>query len=187
MRWRVEPLPDDGPLFNGAIDVYSEAFALPPYSDPDRGEEILYRLRQLHRKRPGYCGLIALSDSNEQRVPHHGVIGMTYGYCSQPGQWWHDAISRKLSQLQVEHWLSHAYELVEIAVHPNWQSQGIGALLVRELLANRPEETCVLSTRADSRAHELYDRLGFEVVTQMTFSPGGAAFYIMAKPLVIGG
>ena len=187
MSWRIEPLPDDGPLFEGAIDVYAEAFALPPYSDPDRGEEIRFRLRQLHRERPGYRGFIALGEAGARLLPPHGVVGMTYGYRSQRGQWWRDAVARELSEVQVKRWLGDAYELVEIATHPDFQGNGVGALLVRTLLQGRPEASCVLSTRTDSRAHELYGRLGFEVVTEMTFSPGGAPFYVMGKPLTIGG
>ena len=101
---------------------------------------------------------------------------MTYGYHSAPGQWWYDAVARTVRRKLAAEWLADAYELVEIAVHPAAQSQGIGAALVRELLDGRPEATCVLSTRADSRAHELYARLGFETVIEMAFTPGGAPF-----------
>ncbi len=183
MSWRIEPLPEDGPLFEGAIAVYAEAFALPPYSDPDRGDEIHYRLQRLHRERAGYRGFIARGGPEQPRVPSHGVVGMTYGYRSERGQWWRDAVARELDRAQRRCWLGDAYELVEIAVHPDFQSRGIGALLVRTLLADRPEATCVLSTRSDSRAHELYARLGFVVVTEMTFTPGGAIFYVMGKRL----
>ena len=184
MNWRIEPLPEDGPLFEGAIAVYAEAFALPPYSDPDRGDEIRYRLRCLHRERAGYRGFIVLGGPDQPRAPTHGVVGMTYGYRSERGQWWRDAVARELDRAQCRRWLGSAYELVEIAVHPDFQSRGIGALLVRTLLADRPEATCVLSTHSDSRAHELYQRLGFEVVTEMTFAPGGASFYVMGKELI---
>ena len=187
MSWRIEPLPEHGALFEGAIEVYAEAFALPPYSDPDRGEEIRFRLRQLHRDRPGYRGFIACGEPGAAGVPAHSVVGMAYGYRSQRGQWWRDAVARELSDDQIKRWLGDAYELVEIATHPDFQSRGVGALLVRTLLADRPEASCVLSTRTDSRAHELYSRLGFEVVTEMTFSPGGAPFYVMGKPMIIGG
>ena len=144
MSWRIDPFPEGGPLFEGAIAVYAEAFAPPPYSDPDRGEEIRYRLRR---------------------------------------QWWRDAVARELDWKARRRWLGNAYELVEIAVHPDFQSRGIGAVLVEALLEGRPEKTCVLSTRTDSRAHELYGRLGFEVITEMTFTPGGAPFYVMGKVL----
>lgn len=183
MSRRIEPFPEDGPLFEGAIAAYAEAFALPPYSDPDRGEEVRYRLRRLHRERAGYRGFIALGQPDEPRTPAHGVVGMTYGYRSQRGQWWRDSVARELGRRERRRWLHDAYELVEIAVHPEFQHRGIGALLVRTLLSGRPEATCVLSTRTDSRAHELYVRLGFEIVAEMTFSPGGAPFYVMGKDM----
>ena len=183
MSWRIDPFPEGGPLFEGAIAVYAEAFAPPPYSDPDRGEEIRYRLRRLHRDRQGFRGFIALGEPEEPGVPAHGVVGMTYGYRSQRGQWWRDAVARELDRRARRRWLGNAYELVEIAVHPDFQSRGIGALLVEALLEGRPEKTCVLSTRTDSRAHELYGRLGFEIITEMTFTPGGAPFYVMGKML----
>ena len=60
MSWRIERLPSGGPLFEGAIAVYAAAFAPPPYRDPDRGKELRYRLRDLHRERMGFRGLVAL-------------------------------------------------------------------------------------------------------------------------------
>ena len=183
MSWRIEPFPEDGPLFEGAIAVYAAAFAPPPYNDPDRGGEIRYRLRRLHREREGFRGFIALGEAEEAAAASHGVVGMTYGYRSQRGQWWRDAVARGLDRKTRKRWLGNAYELVEIAVHPDFQSRGIGALLVDNLLEGRPESTCVLSTRTDSRAYELYSRLGFEVVKEMAFTPGGAPFYVMGKVL----
>ena len=184
MSWRIERLPSGGPLFEGAIAVYAAAFAPPPYRDPDRGKELRYRLRDLHRERMGFRGLVALPDDERERgLPSHGVVGMTYGYRSERGQWWRDAVARQLDRGARRRWLDSAYELVEIAVHPDFQNRGIGALLVEQLLSGRPEATCVLSTRTDSRAHELYARLGFEMLKEMRFTPGGKPFYVMGKAL----
>lgn len=176
MIWTIKPLPSRGPLFEGAIRVYGNAFAEPPYSDPDRGEEIRLRMQELHRERDGYRALAAVLPSDE-------VVGMCYGYRGAPGQWWHDTVARAISKQKAADWLADSYELVELAVEPAYQSRGIGAALVRQLLDGRREATCVLSTRIDSRAHELYHRLGFEVITEMVFAPGGALFYVMGKQL----
>lgn len=176
MTFIVQPLRVDGPLFEGAIDVYSRAFALPPYSDPDRGEEIRSRMRDVHQDRAGFrafCATIAESQ----------VVGMIYGYRGQPGQWWHDTVLRELDRATAARWLGDSYELVEVAVDPDYQSRGIGEMLIGCLLEGVREATCVLSTRTDSRAHNLYRRLGFEVVTEMAFSPHGAPFYVMGKDL----
>jgi len=176
MTWRLEPLTTDGPQFEGAIGVYSRAFAEPPYSDPGRGEEIRARMRDVHCQRAGYRALCATA-------PDATVVGMIYGYHGENGQWWHDSVAHALRPELAARWLADSYEVVEVAVEPGWQSQGIGAALIRRLLDGRPEATAVLSTRTDSRAHELYRRLGFEVLTRMTFASRGAAFYVMGKDL----
>lgn len=180
MSWRIQRLPADGPLFEGAIAVYSEAFAEPPYSDPDRGDDIRARIRDVHAFRDGFHSLVALGPGDE-------VLGMAYGYHGSPGQWWHDTVVRALDRDHASRWVGDSYELVEVAVAPAHQGQGIGAALIERLLEGRPEATCVLSTRTDSRAHHLYRRLGFEVVTEMLFSSDGAPFYIMGKRLGVPG
>ncbi len=172
----IQPLPTNGPLFEGAIRVYGEAFALPPYSDADRGMEVRVRMRDVHRIRVGFRAFAAVERTG-------AVVGMIYGYRSARGQWWHDVVRAALSAESAKRWLDSSYELVEVAVSPACQGQGIGTALIHELLRDRDEATCVLSTRTDSRAHELYGRLGFEVITEMPFSPGGALFYVMGKPL----
>jgi ribosomal protein S18 acetylase RimI-like enzyme len=169
-------MPTDGPLFEGAISVYGDAFARPPYNDPDRGQEIRARIHENHAERDGFAGFIALSDEDE-------VLGMIYGYKGEAGQWWHDAVARAVDRETARTWFTDTYEVVEVAVHPDYQDRGVGAALVRRLLEGRTEATSVLSTRSDSRAHILYSRLGFEVINEMRFSPGGAWFYIMGTRL----
>ena len=176
MDWSIATIPARGPLFEGAIAVYGEAFARPPYSDPDRGTEIRQRIRETHAQRPGFRLLVALAGPER-------VVGMAYGYHGSNGQWWHDTVVKALEPQTAAEWLGDSYELVEIAVHPAVQGQGIGALLVEELLAPRREATCVLSTRTDSDAHKLYRRLGFEQIKEMAFTLGGFPFYVMGKKL----
>jgi ribosomal protein S18 acetylase RimI-like enzyme len=179
MQWTIANIPTNGPLFEGAIAVYAEAFSRPPYSDPDRGNEIRQRLRDTHGKRPGFQLLVACTG------PEH-VVGMAYGYHGTSGQWWHDTVVGALDRPAAQEWLGDSYELVEIAVHPALQGNGIGAGLIAELLAPRPESTCVLSTRTDSEAHELYRRLGFQLLKEMAFTQGGYPFYVMGKKLRSG-
>lgn len=176
MNWAIEPLPRNGPLFEGAIAVYGDAFAEPPYSDPDRGKEIRTRLLEVHGLRKGFRSFAAVSDKAE-------IIGMIYGYHGGPGQWWHDTVLKKLPFEAGRSWLSNCYEVVEVAVAPHWQGKGVGRALIRTLLEGRDEDTCVLSTRTDSRAHELYERLGFEEIATVSFATTGPPFYIMGKRL----
>jgi ribosomal protein S18 acetylase RimI-like enzyme len=176
MNWTIEPLPTHGPLFEGAIAVYGDAFAEPPYSDPDRGAEIRSRMQDFHGRRGGFRAFVAVDD-------HRRVRGMTYGYHGAAGQWWHDTVAKQIPADAVERWLSDSYEVVEVAVSPSCQGQGIGTALIDRLLDGRPETTCVLSTRVDSRAHVLYRRIGFEQIVEMAFAVRGARFYIMGKRL----
>ena len=78
-------------------------------------------------------------------------------------------------------WFDDAYELVEIAVLPSEQGQGVGTQLIDSLLANRPEPGCLLSTRIDSRAHKLYERLGFSVLGEIKFTDLSTPYYVMGK------
>lgn len=176
MTWEIRPLQTHGPLFEGAIRVYAEAFAQPPYSDPDRGREVRSRMRDVHGKREGFCSFVAVDEDGR-------VIGMIYGYHGAPGQWWHDTVLKNLDDHARYRWLRDSFELVEVAVLPGWQGKGVGAALIARLLEGRTETTCVLSTRTDSIAHQLYRRLGFEVLTEMAFAPAGARFYVMGKEL----
>ena len=176
MDWTITSIGASGPLFEGAIAVYGEAFSRPPYSDPDRGAEIRQRIRDTHVFRAGFRFLVACSGAER-------VVGMAYGYHGSDGQWWHDTVRRALEPVLAEQWLGDSYELVEIAVHPVAQSHGIGAELIEKLLDGRHEATCVLSTRTDSDAHRLYRRLGFEEITEMAFTAGGYPFYVMGKKL----
>lgn len=176
MEWSISSVPASGPLFEGAIAVYGEAFSRPPYSDPDRGAEIRQRIRDTHAFRPGFNFLVATAGPER-------VVGMAYGYHGSDGQWWHDTVVRELQQPAATTWLGDSYELVEIAVHPATQGLGIGAELIDRLLGGRHESTCVLSTRTDSEAHRLYRRLGFEELAEMAFTLGGYPFYVMGKRL----
>ena len=176
MNWSIARLPIRGPIFDGAIRAYGEAFRLPPYSDPDRGREVRQRLIDTHHRRPGFSGFVALDSNGE-------VIGVTYGYRSIPGQWWHDAVCGVLPHDSRRQWFADTFELVEIAVAPSRQGQGVGAALIDVLLYDRPEANCALSTRTDSEAHHLYRRLGFEEITTIRFAPGGAEFFVLGKRL----
>lgn len=157
--------------------VYADAFAGPPYFDDDRGEEVRSRLQGEHGRRRGFRAIVAIDAGGGE------VVGMTYGYTGGPGQWWHDEVRRRIPAAAYRRWLVRSVEVVEVAVAPSRQAHGIGTMLVESLLAGRAEHTAVLSARTDSRAHLLYRRLGFEEISEVRFSAGGAPFYIMGRQL----
>ena len=176
MSWTIQTLDIDGPLFEGAIRVYREAFSRPPYSDRERAGEVRTRIHAEHRPREGFAALAAVHSTGN-------VIGLTYGHHGGPGQWWHDTVRANIPIDLADRWLADSYEVVEVAVDPAYQSLGIGRALIAGLLDHRPEATCLLSTRTDSRAHNLYRRLGFEEIARMRFSEHGYLFYVLGKRL----
>jgi ribosomal protein S18 acetylase RimI-like enzyme len=179
MSPRIEPLPTGGPLFEGAVAVYAAAFREPPYSDFNRGHELRARLEGTHRRRAGFSGFVAIEGET--------VTGIAYGYHSTTGQWWYDhvrpAVQDQLGTGVAVYWLDDAYELVEVAVAPSSQRRGTGEALIRRLMQDRPERTSILSTRTDSRAHELYARMGYQTLVQMQFWKGDKPYYVMGAEL----
>lgn len=175
-KWSIHPLPLHGPVFLNAMAAYGAAFAEPPYSDRTRSIEVRERLHGEHSRRPGLKAYFA-------KLPGDDVVGMTYGFRSLRGQPWHEAVAQQIGFGPSRTWLSNAYELAELAVTPAYQGFGIGSALIAALLKGRSERTCVLSTRADSDAHILYERLGFETLCTMPFRSGGAPFLVMGKVL----
>ena len=176
MAWTIEPLPTSGSRFEAALAVYREAFSRPPYSDSERVNEVRSRIAAQHGRRPGFRAFCAMHGDGR-------VLGMTYGYRSEPGQWWHEAVAAAIAADAYAAWLSDAYELAEVAVAPAFQSFGIGRALIERLLSGVAERSCVLSTRSDSNAHLLYRRIGFHEITEMKFFTGGHPFYIMGRRL----
>lgn len=61
-----------------------------------------------------------------------------------------------------------AWDIVQIQLLPEWQGQGIGALLLSQALAEAAEAkaTVLLSVLKVNKARRLYERLGFSVISE---------------------
>jgi ribosomal protein S18 acetylase RimI-like enzyme len=93
------------------------------------------------------------------------LVGFSYGYSSQPGLWWREQISEPLSHEQREYWLSDAFELAELHVHPSAQSRHLGSELHDSLLRDVQHRTALLSVMHRSeRARKLYTSRGWETL-----------------------
>src|SRR6266566_638882 len=97
-------------------EVYQAAFNIKKKRD---GAEKLIEMLEMHRPREGFRCVIAQDDVDQR------IVGFAYGYTSRPGYWWFDTVSRSLSRHAIEIWFKDAFEIVELAVHPEWQGQGI--------------------------------------------------------------
>ncbi len=160
-------------------DVYQMAFSLPPYSRDAGVADGFASSLVRHVARDGFRALVA----REQDTGH--IVGFAYGYASGAGQWWHEQVARAMPPDQVERWLVGAFELVEFAVAPRAQGQGLGSQLHDGLLRELPYAKAVLSTmQSETVALRLYRKRGWVSLLQNFIFPGGARNYlIMGKDL----
>ncbi len=175
-RPQLQPL-DGQRLDRHLQQVYLAAFSLPPYRE---GEPDVVRFRESfarHVRRPGFRIIVAKDEEQ--------VVGFGYGYTSAPGQWWRDTVDAALGKENSKKWLSDAFELVELAVLPSKQGQGIGGRIHDELLKGSPQHTAVLSTyQTETPALRLYRKRGWVTLLSNFFFPGaGHAFLIMGLDL----
>ena len=100
------------------------------------------------------------------------LVGFIYGYQSEPGLWWREQVAAALTAQQQSQWLSDAYELVELHVHPAAQGHHLGSGLHDALMAEVTNRTALLSVMHRSeRAQQLYFSRGWQtLVADMRFS-----------------
>jgi ribosomal protein S18 acetylase RimI-like enzyme len=120
-----------------------------------------------HTRRHAFRAVATLEEGTDR------VVGFGYGYLSAAGQWWHEQVRSGLADQAYNHWMSHAFELVELHVLPEVQGAGLGEAQIRTLLDGAPGSTVILSTpEGESRAWRLYRRLGFADVLRNHLFPG---------------
>jgi GNAT superfamily N-acetyltransferase len=182
-------LSDLGPReFLGTIDVLVGIYA--DAMDADVG--LLPGRRELMRRHATYPAFKALQArvavAGQGREPRP-VLGFSYGFHGQRGQWWYDAVSAALTgaigPALTSSWLADCVEVAEVHVRKDQQRGGIGTRLLTGLVAGRPERTALLSTPdRDSTARRLYRRMGFrDLLTGLTFPGGSPPYAVMGAML----
>lgn len=121
------------------------------------------------------------------------LLGVAYGYCGAPDQWWQQQVVQGLRRIGTERsriaaLMSSYFELTEVHIDPRAQGRGLGEALVRRLLAGRTESHVLLSTPEingeANRAWRLYRRLGFDdVIRGYHFAGDPRPFAILGRPL----
>lgn len=178
---------DLGPSeFLGQVEVLLAIYADAMDADP----AVLPGRRELMRRHAGYPDFKAL----QARAPANGrgegaVLGFSYGFHGQPGQWWYDAVSAALSRAigpaMAADWLADCLEIAEVHVRKDQQRQGIGTRLLTALTEGRRERTALLSTPdRDTTARRLYRRMGFgDLLTGYSFPGGSPPYAVMGAVL----
>ncbi|KYH45498.1 GNAT family N-acetyltransferase [Branchiibius sp. NY16-3462-2] len=111
-------------------------------------------LFERHARRDGYRLALA------RRSDH--VVGFSWGYIGQRGQWWSDAAAEALPAGVAAQWIGGHFEFVELAVRPSDRGKGVGQALHDRLL-DGVRRRCLLSTSDDDSdpAVRLYLRNGW--------------------------
>jgi ribosomal protein S18 acetylase RimI-like enzyme len=144
-----------------AMDIYVQAMNYPSHAGTQRAATA-----RRHTMHEGFACRAALLDDDT-------LVGFGYGYTTLPGQWWHDLVRKALTTEQAELWLRSAFELSELHVLPEFQGDGVGRAVLRELAGALPHEAMLLSTPdIDTRAFRLYRHVGFVDLRRHYLFPG---------------
>jgi ribosomal protein S18 acetylase RimI-like enzyme len=153
-------------LKNQIVDVYRKAFAEAPYFRSEIAVLDFSSILPQQLNRKDFRMLAA------QQAPGERVVGFTYGYTGEPGQWWYDHVSPRMTQEMRRSWLSGSFEIVELAVLPEAQGKGIGGELHDRILQGLPHQRAVLSTMMeDTPAFRLYEKRGWIVLLEPFIFP----------------
>ena len=160
-------------------DVYREAFAGAPHSEPPEAADRFRKSLADHAGLPGFRAVAAWG-------PGADLVGFGYGHTSLPGQWWHDRVAAALPPDAAGEWLETPFVLVNLAVRPRRRREGIGGRLHDLLLETVPHPAAVLSARQDDAAAQaLYHGRGWrEIGRDVLLVPGGEPFVILVRPLL---
>lgn len=190
-----------------ALRVYVTAMGYPPGTENQRAAMWLD-----HTRRRGWQAVAAFEnnavdatgrtgsgvkvgepDPTSARLDGATLLGVAYGYCGAPDQWWQQQVvlglqRRGLPPLDITRLMTSYFELTELHVAPRAQGSGLGEALARRLLSGRPEANVLLSTPETSgegnRAWRLYRRLGFtDVIRGHHFAGDPRPFAILGRPL----
>lgn len=149
------------------VHVYQEAFALAPYYKTGSEMASFRPSLRRHKDRSGFQ-LFAARDSNLGQI-----VGFAYGYSGEPGQWWHDVVKKAIDPQIYAIWMREYFELVELAVLPDFQRRGIGGALHDRLLEEQPHRRALLSTmQAETPAQQLYRQRGWVTLLESMQFPG---------------
>jgi ribosomal protein S18 acetylase RimI-like enzyme len=184
-----------------ALSVYVDAMRYPRGTEDQRASMWLE-----HTRRRGWKAVAAVevdpaevdADPDHPGEPDQDfsgapLLGIAYGYCGAPDQWWQQQVVAGLRRAgrgaaEISALMTSYFELTELHINPPAQGRGLGEALARRLLAGRAEANVLLSTPEingeDNRAWRLYRRLGFtDVIRGYHFAGDPRAFAILGRPL----
>jgi ribosomal protein S18 acetylase RimI-like enzyme len=182
-----------------ALAVYVDAMRYPRGTEDQRASMWLE-----HTRRYGWKAVAAVeapdrsrlgdsTDRSAEALAAAPLLGIAYGYCGAPDQWWQQQVVQGLhrvgaDRMRIAELMTSYFELTELHIAPRAQGRGLGEALARRLLADRAEAHVLLSTPEingeANRAWRLYRRLGFtDVIRGYHFAGDPRAFAILGRSL----
>lgn len=178
-----------------ALGVYVDAMHYPPGTENQRAAMWLE-----HTRRRGWQAVAAVevdtlagTEPSSEELSGAPLLGVAYGYCGSPDQWWQQQVVAGLQRSgypdpEIAKLMASYFELTELHIAPRAQGRGIGEALARRLLSERGEANVLLSTPETNgeanRAWRLYRRLGFnDVIRGYHFTGDPRAFAILGRQL----
>ena len=173
-----------------ALSVYVDAMRYPRGTEDNRASMWLE-----HTRRRGWKAVAAVQlDPSAGTDPADApLLGVAYGYCGAPDQWWQQQVVQGLRRAgmpdtEIERLVASYFELTELHIHPDAQGRGLGEALTRRLLDDRDETLVLLSTPEvngeGNRAWRLYRRLGFtDVIRGYHFAGDPRPFAVLGRTL----
>jgi ribosomal protein S18 acetylase RimI-like enzyme len=177
-----------------ALAVYVDAMRYPHGTEDQRASMWLE-----HTRRRGWKAVAAVevpddtTDLSAGALAAAPMLGVAYGYCGAPDQWWQQQVVAGLHRVgadstQINELMTSYFELTELHIAPRAQGRGLGEALARRLLADRGEAHVLLSTPEingeTNRAWRLYRRLGFnDIIRGYHFAGDPRAFAILGRAL----
>ncbi|HZA12771.1 GNAT family N-acetyltransferase [Mycobacterium sp.] len=176
-----------------ALAIYVDAMRYPRGTEDQRAS-----MWMEHSRRHGWQAVAAVElpagrTPRPEALSRAPMIGIAYGYCGAPDQWWQQQVLQGLrraglAQAEIGNLMNSYFELTELHIHPSAQGHGLGEALARRLLSGRSESHVLLSTPEisgeDNRAWRLYRRLGFaDIIRGHHFAGDPRAFAILGRAL----
>lgn len=171
-RVAVGPL-DLAARVDEALAVQAVAFGL---TDDEIGVRRHIVLR--HMTTPGARSLGATTEEGR-------LVGFVYGMPNDRTQWWSTVVHPYLRQEGHDGWLSDAFVITELHVHPAFQHRGIGRTLITGLTDSAGEPRSLLSALdTESPARALYHGLGYrDLARRVQFPSALHPYAVMGAPL----
>jgi ribosomal protein S18 acetylase RimI-like enzyme len=179
-----------------ALGVYVDAMHYPRGTEDQRASMWLE-----HTRRHGWKAVAAVEVPDQQDMTDlvgvtlatAPMLGVAYGYCGAPDQWWHQQVVQGLyrvgaDRMRIAELMTSYFELTELHIAPRAQGRGLGEALARRLLADRGEAHVLLSTPEingeANRAWRLYRRLEFaDIIRGYHFAGDPRAFAVLGRAL----